>query len=194
MTVFTQISLPGPLTLLAKFLMEFSRKLSGSATETEKSEVFRQILAEHSNLISRLCYGYAHSTEEFEDLRQDAYANIWSGLDGFRADSSLKTWVYRVTLNTCVSVLRKRSKTVPTIGQEIFADIPDGSDEDIQLVEALHRAIDTLHPLDKAVILMWLDRKSYDEIGQVCGLPRNTVAVRIHRAKEKIKIYMKNED
>ncbi len=189
-----QIPKPGPLAVLSEFLMKFARQLSGASKQENRTVVFKQIMAEHSNLISRLCYGYARSTEEFEDLRQDAYANIWSGLDSFRADASLKTWVYRVTLNTCVSVLRKRSKAVPTISQEIFTDIPDSSSEDLQLIEDLHRAIDTLLPLDKAIVLMWLDRKSYDEISDVCGLPRNTVAVRIHRAKEKIKVCLKNEE
>lgn len=137
-------------------------------------------------MISRICFGYSRTKEEFEDMRQDSYANIWHGLGSFRGDSSLKTWVYRVALNSCASAVRTRKKEGHAIKIEDICDLSDTSSEQRELLRELHELIDKLGPVDKAVILLWLDGYSYDEISQTTGMARNAVASRIKRAKEKL--------
>lgn len=157
------------------------------AKQKELQRRFNEIVGVHDNLIMRLCFGYARTAAELDDLHQDVLVNIWQGLPRFRGDSSLKTWIYRVTLNTCVSTLRSRSRQPEAIPLESLIDFSDTSEESIEMVKDIHNAISELSPTDKAVILLWLDGMSYDEIASLTGLNRNAVGTRIHRAKDKLK-------
>lgn len=161
-----------------------------TATRERSYETFRKIDNDYGDMISRICYGYCRSAEELEDLRQDVYVNLWQGIEKFNGDSSLKTWVYRVALNTCVSSLRSRSRRCVTVPIDSLSDGAGGfddSDERHELITMLYKCIDGLSPLDKAIVMMWLDGMSYDEIADTAGMTRNTVATRLRRAKEKIK-------
>lgn len=152
--------------------------------------LFRTVLSDFDGLISRICFGYARTKEEFEDLRQDVMVNIWQGMERFRGEAELKTWVYRVALNTCVSTLRRRSREGAMVPLSEFADLIDESDDRLALLVGLQKAIGSLPPLDKAVVLLWLDEMSYDDIAAVMGMTRSAVATRLHRAKDKLKILM----
>lgn len=162
----------------------------GYAERRELEQRFNTIVCMHDNLIMRLCFGYARSKAELDDLHQDALVNIWQGLPEFRGDSSLKTWIYRVTLNTCVATIRSRSRRVETMPIESIVDVRDDSIEQLQTLSELHDAIGQLSPTDKAVVLLWLEGMSYDEISELVGLTRGNVGIRIHRAKDKLKKLM----
>lgn len=150
-------------------------------------ERFNEMVRVHDAMILRICFGYARTTDELDDLHQDALVNIWQGLPGFRSDSSEKTWIYRVTLNTCVATIRSRSKRpAPASLSEVCELIDESAEERMQIAE-LHERINRLSPLDKAIVLLRLEDFSYEEIAAETGLPRNTVATRLRRAKEKIK-------
>ncbi len=150
---------------------------------------FTEITERYSKMISRLCYFYALSDDDFKDLRQDVYANIWRGLPDFRGDSGYSTWIYRICLNTCVSTYRKSRVRYELPMTDSVADrigeIPESDSYDDDEIEILYRAIADLDPLEKAIVMMWMDDKSYDEIAEVMDMKRNTVATRIRRAKEK---------
>ena len=156
----------------------------------ERMKLFRTVLSDFDSLISRICFGYARTKEEFEDLRQDVMVNIWQGMERFRGESELKTWVYRVALNTCVSTLRRRTREAVTVPITEFADLIDESDDRLTLLVSLQKAIGSLPQLDKAVVLLWLEEMSYDDIAAVMGMTRNAVATRLHRAKDKLKKLM----
>ena len=108
-------------------------------------------------------------------------------MPGFRHQSSEHTWIYRITLNTCISALRLRSRQAPTTSLQSLYDVIDEPDDKTAVIQQLHEAISTLSPLDKSIILMWLDEVPYDEIARVTGLPRNTVATRLRRGKQTLK-------
>lgn len=151
--------------------LKLARKIAGMVgaaipvSEERRRQTFNEIMRDYDNMISRICFSYSRTTEEFEDLRQDTYINIWQGFSNFRGESAVKTWVYRITLNTCVSILRKRKNEGNRAELTDFADL-----------------------IDEAIVLMWLDENSYDEIAEVMSLSRNNVAVRLHRAKQTLKI------
>ncbi|MDE6522095.1 MAG: RNA polymerase sigma factor [Muribaculaceae bacterium] len=154
---------------------------------------FKELIALENATISRICFTYSSSVVEFEDLCQDALINIWRGLHSFRGESSTKTWIYRVTVNSCLSTIRKHSRHQYESLDGLYGLI-DSDDSDKESIEQLHRIIYTLDPDEKAIIMMWLDELSYDEIGAAMGLNRNTIATRIRRIKEKItKEYKKEE-
>lgn len=137
-------------------------------------------------MIVKICFGYAGTKAELDDLHQDALINIWQSLVRFRGDSSVKTWVYRVTLNTCVSTVRRRRESPESDRLELY-NVIDDSEERRRMVAEMHECIALLSPVDKAIVLAWLDEFSYDEIAEMVGMPRNTVATRLRRAKEKLK-------
>lgn len=156
--------------------------------EVSLQQQFEQLITTHSGLISRICFSYAENGDDYQDLRQDVLINIWKGLANFRGASSSLTWIYRVVLNTCVSTLRKRSSRPATESLDLMAlDIPAAGDEEglRERFEFLHRLISALSPVDKAIVTMWLDDRSYDEIAEVVGLSRNNIGLRLHRIKER---------
>lgn len=153
---------------------------------TEKD--FVTVIREHSRIIDKVSYFYATARLPFDDLRQEIYLNIWQSLNGFRGDSRISTWIYRVAVNAALMALRSAKPKVETVALD-FA-MPDLSSEldDVQRenLHALRSLIDRLGDIEKAVILLWLDEYSYDDIAATLGLKRNTVAIKLHRIKEKI--------
>lgn len=164
----------------------------GSACVSERE--FKALIAREGATISKICFSYACSIAEFEDLRQDALINIWRGLQSFRGEASERTWIYRVTVNSCISTIRKQSRHQHESLEGLYAII-ENDDSDREAIEQMHRAICALGSQEKAIIMMWLDELSYDEIASAMGLNRNTVATKIRRVKEKItKQYKKEEN
>ncbi|MCH5318190.1 MAG: sigma-70 family RNA polymerase sigma factor [Paramuribaculum sp.] len=157
-------------------------KIVAEETDTVRTEEFLSIVKHYDGLISRICFGFARSRLEMEDYRQDVFLNIWQALPRFRGESSLKTWLYRIALNTCVSTIRKAPRPYDSTLPEI---IDEDQQRRIQLME-LHDMISLLPPTDKAILLLWLEETSYEDIAEITGLPRNTVATRLKRAKEKL--------
>lgn len=179
---------PLKIPLLRRIALTLMALISNkNESKTSLEAYFTALVRRESNLIDRLCFGYARSTEEFNDLRQDTLVNLWKAMPTFRQQSSERTWIYRITLNTCVSALRLRSRQLQTTSLQNLYDVIDEPDDKTILIQQLHEAIATLSGLDKAIILMWLEDVPYDEIARITGLPRNTVATRLRRGKERLK-------
>lgn len=175
------------LDLLKECVLKFASTF-GIHTERRDLELrFADCVRINDAMIRRICLGYAHTSQDLEDLYQDVLVNIWRGLPSFRSDSSMQTWVYRIALNTCVSTLRIRTKLPPQTTLDDVILVQDQSLEKKEIVKELYECIATLGPIDKAIVMMWLDDYSYDEIADTIGLKRNNVATRLHRAKEKLK-------
>lgn len=186
-SIYLYQSLASRITAKIWFLFEKIASSQSSAHSVNRDQLMTQIISEYDDMISRICFGYAGTKEEFEDIRQDAYVNIWQGIHKFRGDASLKTWVYRVTLNTCVSMVRTRKKSGTAVELTEVVDLDDDSGVKLQRIAALYQSISMLSPIDKAIVMAWLDEMSYDEIAPTVGLPKNVVATRLHRAKQKLK-------
>ena len=149
---------------------------------------FALIIKQHSRIINKVSYFYATGKLTFDDLRQEIYVNIWLGLKQFRGDSKISTWIYRVAVNSALMALRSSKPKIETVSLDfrlldISSEIDDAQKENLQ---TLHSLINRLENIEKAIILLWLDEYSYDEIADTVGLKRNTVAVKIHRIKEKL--------
>lgn len=163
---------------------------SDTANDSRSADDLRrdfEIMAhQYDGVIRKVCYFYATDRDEFNDLRQEALVNLWRGFSRFRGDASLSTWIYRVTLNSCVSFFRKHRKNSSIVPIDEQADIMAESDEKAAMLREMYRMIGRLDKADKALILLWLDEHSYDEIAEIMGQPRNTIASRLRRAKEKL--------
>lgn len=152
---------------------------------------FETVVKDYSLMITKVCYYFASDISELKDFRQEVLLNIWIGWDKFRMQSKPSTWIYRVCFNTCITCRRKNKHRKNEIPLPYVLEIED-EPFDMARYEEMHRLISKLRSEDKAIILMWLDENSYDEIAEVVGLKRNTVATRLKRIKEKL-IKMSNE-
>lgn len=149
---------------------------------------FASLIKEHSRIINKVCYFYATDKMPFDDLQQEVYVNIWLGLNQFRGESKISTWIYRVAVNSALMALRSSGRRIETVATDFSRLDASTEPDDVQRenLQALQALISRLEDIEKAIILMWLDEYSYDEIGDTLGLKRNTVAVKIHRIKEKL--------
>lgn len=151
-----------------------------------KTESFLQAIDRYSGIIAKVCYYYANSREEYDDLRQEAMVCLWQGWEKFRGDAALSTWIYRVCLNACVSSFRSNRKNASNIPLETVSDLAGDDTDRAAMLTEMHALISRLSPREKAVILLWLDNYPYDTIAEMMGVPRNTVASWIKRIKEKL--------
>lgn len=149
---------------------------------------FAELIKRHSRIINKVSYFYASEKVPFDDLRQEIYVNIWLGINQFKGQSEMSTWIYRVAVNSALMTLRSSRKRIETVSVDfglidVAAGIDDAQRENLQ---HLHSLIDRLEDMEKAIILLWLDEFSYDEIADTLGMKRNTVATKIHRIKDKL--------
>lgn len=151
------------------------------------SEKFESLLEEYSGLIYKVCYMYAEDSEHLRDLYQEVAANLWSGMASFEGRSKVSTWVYRVALNTCITFFRRHGKhSGHEEIDERVCSIADTSDERTAKLRFMYELIGRLGKIDKAIVMLWLDEHSYDEISSVVGLSRANVASRLHRIKQRL--------
>ncbi len=152
---------------------------------TDQPIDFERLVMEHKSTIYSVCYMFTETKLEADDLFQEVLISLWQGKDSFRGDSSLRSWVYRVSMNTCISYKRKKHvKTVPLefSSDSIAPDSPGGKQ-----ARMLHERISKLEPFDRAIVLLWLEDMSYDEIAAIVGITTKAVGVRLVRIKEKLK-------
>lgn len=124
---------------------------------------------------------------EVDDLFQEVLLNLWRGIEHFKGESKLATWIYRISLNTCISADRKKKKhATETLSQQ--ADIYAATDEaETRQIQMLHKRVHRLRPFDRAIVLLWLEGLPYDEIGAITGISAKNVSVRLVRIREELK-------
>ena len=147
---------------------------------------FAQTVAEHKSTIYTVCYMFSKDEDEVNDLFQETLVNLWKGFEGFEQRSDIKTWIYRIALNTCISLERKKKRT-PTVRLSMDINLFEDRDEDTKQVDMLHKRISKLQPFDRAIVLLWLENLPYEEIGQIVGISTKNVSVRLFRIREQLK-------
>ena len=156
----------------------------------EREKEFISLVEEYKQVIYKVCYIYATDPDNLNDLYQEVVINLWKAFPRFRGECKVSTWVYRIGLNTCISFFRK-SKSRPemisiSVDLEAFAE---EDDKTAQLRE-LYRMINRLGRLERALILLWLEERSYQEMADIIGISRNNVAVKLNRIKEKLRVML----
>ena len=153
---------------------------------TTKEKQFEQTIRENRSTIYTVCYMFSTDSDEVDDLFQESLINLWRGFDGFEHRSDIKTWIYRVTLNTCITMDRKKRRQ-PETSLSMDINLFRDNDDDTKQVDMLHQRISQLKPFDRAIVLLWLENLSYEEIGQIVGISTKNVSVRLFRIKEQLK-------
>lgn len=153
----------------------------------DQEELFARLVREHKSTIYTVCYMFSHDEEEVNDLFQETLINMWKGIDSFREESKISTWIYRVALNTCLLQERKKKKEVKKVPLAMNVNFFEDNDADSTQVRMLHQRIGKLGLVDRALVMMWLEGMSYDEIGAVMGISAQNVGVKLFRIKEQLK-------
>lgn len=148
---------------------------------------FTKVVREHKGTIYTVCYMFSKDEDEVADLFQEILINIWKGFENFRGDSSIRTWIWRISFNTCVSYEKRKSRRGSTIPLSLNINLFDDSDEDTRQIKMLQKRIRQLGPFDRAIVLLWLDDLSYAEIGEIVGISEKNVSVRLVRIREQLK-------
>ena len=151
-----------------------------------KEKEFEKIVKEHKNTIYTVCFMFSKDADEVNDLFQETLINLWQGFNSFKGESSIRTWIWRISLNTCISSERKKSK-LHTVPLSMDINLYEDTDEDSRQIQMLYNRINRLKPFDRAIVLLWLDNLSYDEIAAIVGISVKNVSVRLVRIKEELK-------
>ena len=148
---------------------------------------FTKMVKEYRKTIYTVCYFFSKDTEEVNDLYQEILINLWKGFEKFRGESSLKTWIWRVSLNTCNNLERKKKSSVQTIPLSIDIDLYNDDDVQSKQIQMLYDRINRLDVFDRAIILLWLENMNYQDIANVVGISLSNVTTRLFRIKEQLK-------
>lgn len=161
-------------------------------SKDEIEQRFIEIIIEYEKIIYKVCSFYITSSQTLPDLYQEVVCNIWQAYPKYKGEASLSTWIYRIALNTCITGLRKKGREPQCTSIEFMELEIQASESSNTNIEELYRLINQLKSIDKAIILLYLEEKSYQEIVDITGLSLSNVATRIKRAKRKL-IEMSNE-
>ena len=161
------------------------RKMTTNSKQQDE-RLFAKLVNEHKSTIYTVCYMFSNDEDEVADLFEEVLINLWKGFSSFEGRSDLRTWVYRLSLNTCISADRKKRKR-KTIPLSMDINLFEDDDSDSRQVQMLRKRIMRLAPFDRAIVLLWLENMSYEEIGQVVGITAKNVSVRLYRIKEQLK-------
>jgi RNA polymerase sigma-70 factor (ECF subfamily) len=155
----------------------------------EKTQEFLTALNLHKGLIFKVASIYTNTIEDRNDLAQEITYQLWKSFDSFQQKSSLSTWMYRVAMNVAIYHLKVGKRKI----QEVPLDEQIMNFEDVNNLEMeekwalLKQHIDKLNLLDKGIVILYLEDKSYEEIGQIIGISTSNVGTKLSRIKEKLK-------
>ena len=153
------------------------------------SDFYTASILPYAGIIIKICRAYTNTQEDFEDYYQEVCLQIWRSKDNFREQSSWSTWIYRLSLNVCLTFLKKKKNNKQHFASdylpaEVMEDSHAFADESLN---QLYDAIRQLSEVDRGVILLYLEEKSYQEIADIMGTNPNNIGVRIKRIKERLK-------
>lgn len=154
------------------------------------SDFYTSSILPHAAIIIKICRAYTNSQEDFEDYYQEVCLQIWRSKDNFQEQSQWSTWVYRISLNVCLTLLKKsKNKSQTYFTSDVLPDAVQVDNNAFQneSLNQLYDAIKHLSEVDRALILLYLEEKSYQEIAEIIGTNANNIGVRVSRIKERLK-------
>ena len=147
---------------------------------------FIKVIQENQQIIFKVCNMYMDTRADREDLFQEILLNAWKGVQNFKGDAKFSTWLYRVALNTAISFFKK-DKRQHQIVQSGCISFQEGFDDQMEQVQAMNKAIAELSAIDKALVMLYLENYSYQQIAEVMGITANNEGVKMSRIKIVLK-------
>lgn len=148
---------------------------------------FEAMVKRQRSTIYTVCYMFSNDADEVAELFQETLINMWKGFAKFRGESDVRTWIWRVSLNTCITAERKKSRRGVSVPLSMEINLFEDNDEDTRQIRMLRDRISRLGHFDRAIVLLWLESLSYEEIGAIVGISAKNVSVRLVRIREQLK-------
>jgi RNA polymerase sigma-70 factor (ECF subfamily) len=151
---------------------------------------FVELLEKHQNIAHKICRLYTNNQDAHNDLFQEITIQLWKAYPKFRGDAKFSTWMYRVGLNTAITLYRKSKRTIKTQEFETVAfkiKSVDYDDTEEQQLKLLYKAVHQLNDIEKALVLLYLEDKNYSEISQTLGITEVNARVKMNRVKKKLR-------
>lgn len=154
---------------------------------------FETLIREHERIVFKICYLYANNQADRQDLYQEIVMQAWKGYPKYRGDAKFSTWLYQVAINTALTGIRLSKRSVIDYTDAVLPEISDAADHrDKEQLDLLTEAIARLNDIEKAIIMLYLDDKNYDEMEQIMGISNATLRVKMTRIKDKLKKITQN--
>lgn len=153
------------------------------------SDFYTSQILPYAGIIIKMCRAYTNSQEDFEDYYQEVCLQIWRSNSNFKQESEWSTWVYRISLNVCLTLLKKKKNNTQHFASDYLPPelVEDSHAFEDESLNQLYDAIRQLSEIDRGVIMLYLEEKPYQEIAEIIGTNPNNIGVRIKRIKERLK-------
>jgi RNA polymerase sigma-70 factor, ECF subfamily len=165
--------------------------------QQEAEKQFEKQISEHKSLLVKICRIYAYGEADRQDLFQDIVIQLWKAYPKFKGDAKFSTWLYRVAINTAISGLRKQKKIIasyePAGLSGHLSDDPFSQIEEEQSKQ-LYKAIEQLSQVEKAIVMLYIEEHSYEEMEAILGINQGNLRVKMNRIKEKLRRLTKTID
>ena len=160
----------------------------------DKQNDFLQMLEAHRAMVHKVCHLYGHTPADRDDLFQEISFQLWKAWPSFRGESRVGTWLYRIALNTAITGLRKKRDHVVLAGERMPDPADPGVDREVEeRRERMYEAIRALSEWERAVVMLYLEDKSYEEMEEILGVSQNNLRVRMTRIREKLRKQTRSE-
>ena len=155
---------------------------------SQKEQNFSKLVKENQGLIIKVARMYTNTPDDQQDLFQEIVLQLWRSYDTFKGNSKISTWMYRVALNTAITLFRKTTRTIKTDELADFHQpIDDENDENQQQIALLYKVIKMLGDIDRAIVMMYLDDVPYKDIAENIGITEVNARVKMNRLKKTLK-------
>lgn len=157
------------------------------------SDEFLQLTEQYHGIVAKICRVYCDDPDDRQDLFQEIMLQLWRSFGSFQHKSKFSTWLYRVALNTAIGHLNKQKKRVPTDaleGKENRWSSSENESKTEEDIARMYRAIARLGEVEKALVTLYLEEHSYEEMEEILGINANSLRVKMHRTKDRLKKLM----
>jgi len=156
---------------------------------------FEKKVSEHEPLLHKVCRMYAATHADRQDLFQEIVIQLWKGYPKFRGDAKFSTWMYRIALNTAITGLRRKKDFITSVEP---ANLPEGRPDDRgresqeEQLGQLYTAIAKLNDVEKAIVMLYMEERTYEEMEDILGMSGGALRVKMVRIKDKLRQLTKN--
>lgn len=164
--------------------------MTGKETEIE----FEKKIRDHRLLIHKVCSIYAYTEADRQDLFQEIVIHLWKAYPGFRGLSQFSTWLYRVAINTAITGLRRQKQFITSYEPAALPShhVDEAAPEEEQW-QQLMQAIEKLNEIEKAIVMLYMEDRSYEEMEEILGIGQGALRVKMSRIKDKLRKLTKND-
>ncbi|WP_313578020.1 sigma-70 family RNA polymerase sigma factor [Chishuiella sp.] len=158
-----------------------------------KANIFTELVEKNQGIIHKVCRVYTDDKDSHDDLFQEIVLQLWRSYDSFKGDSKFTTWMYRVSLNTAITLIRKKTKSKEIdYAESNFINIKsDDKDESLEeRITLLYASIHFLNDIERALVLLYLEDLPYKDIAETLGISEVNARVKMNRVKIKLKEIM----